>query len=99
MLVSEFSFWTVFFFLCCVQMAFKIRSSKFRHVYGSPLRKEQSYENLRLTRNAHDSNFCAVNPQSLAVVTETGGGGSFVVVPVERVCFERIFFISLLLLA
>ncbi|XP_025083235.1 coronin-2B-like isoform X3 [Pomacea canaliculata] len=65
-------------------MAFKIRSSKFRHVYGSPLRKEQSYENLRLTRNAHDSNFCAVNPQSLAVVTETGGGGSFVVVPVER---------------
>ncbi|KAL8591842.1 hypothetical protein ACOMHN_044338 [Nucella lapillus] len=65
-------------------MAFKIRSSKFRHVYGSPFRKEQSYENVRITRNAHDSNFCAVNPSNLAVVTESSGGGSFLVLPVER---------------
>ena len=77
-----------FLFVCFSlshQMAFKIRSSKFRHVYGSPFRKEQSYENLRITRNAHDSNFCAVNPKNLAVVTESAGGGAFVVLPVERV--------------
>ena len=66
-------------------MAFKMRSSKFRHVYGSPFRKEQSYENLRITRSAHDSSFCAVNPKNLAVVTESAGGGAFVVLPVERV--------------
>ena len=66
-------------------MAFKIRSSKFRHVYGSPFRKEQSYENLRITRNAHDSNFCCVNPKNLAVVTESAGGGVFIILPVERV--------------
>ncbi|KAK7096473.1 hypothetical protein V1264_005768 [Littorina saxatilis] len=65
-------------------MAFKIRSSKFRHVFGSPCRKEHCYENVRITRNAHDSSFCAVNPKSLAVVTESAGGGAFVVLPVER---------------
>ncbi|XP_076438878.1 coronin-1A-like isoform X3 [Babylonia areolata] len=65
-------------------MAFKIRSSKFRHVYGSPFRKEQWYENVRITRNAHDSNFCAVNPSFLAVVTESAGGGAFLVLPLER---------------
>lgn len=66
-------------------MAFRIRASKFRHVYGEPHRKEKCYENLRLTRNAHDSNFCAVNPKYLAVVTESSGGGSFVVLPLSRV--------------
>lgn len=73
-------------------MAFKIRSSKFRHVYGSPFRKEQSYENLRITRNAHDSSFCAVNPKNLAVVTESAGGGAFVVLPVERVGVQGLKF-------
>nr|KAG5689184.1 hypothetical protein BaRGS_004018 [Batillaria attramentaria] len=65
-------------------MAFKIRSSKFRHVYGSPFRKEQSFENVRITRNAHDSNFCCVNPKNVAVVTESAGGGAFLVLPIER---------------
>ncbi|WAR29781.1 COR2A-like protein, partial [Mya arenaria] len=65
-------------------MAFRIRSSKFRHVYGVSPRKDKCFENIRLTRNAHDSNFCAVNPKFLAVVTESSGGGSFVVLPVNR---------------
>lgn len=68
-----------------LQMAFKIRSSKFRHVFGNPFRKEDCYENVRITRNAHDSNFCAVNPKYLAVVTESAGGGTFIVLPLERV--------------
>ena len=66
-------------------MAFRMRTSKFRHVYGEPHKKENCYENVRLTRNAHDSNFCAVNPKFLAVVTESAGGGSFVVLPTEKV--------------
>ncbi|WAR29826.1 COR2B-like protein [Mya arenaria] len=68
----------------CLRMAFRIRSSKFRHVYGVSPRKDKCFENIRLTRNAHDSNFCAVNPKFLAVVTESSGGGSFVVLPVNR---------------
>ncbi|XP_042145226.1 coronin-2B isoform X1 [Ixodes scapularis] len=60
-----------------------VRSSKFRHVFGSPARKDQCYECLKITKNAHDSYFCAVNPKFLAVVTETAGGGSFLVVPIE----------------
>ena len=62
-----------------------IRSSKFRHVYGAPAKKQRCYENVRITRNAHDSPFCAVNPKFLAVVVEVGGGGSFLVTPLDRV--------------
>jgi len=61
-----------------------IRSSKFRHVYGLPVKKEKCYENIRLTRNAQDGHYCAVNPKFLAVVVEVGGGGSFVVLPLEK---------------
>lgn len=66
-------------------MAFKIRSSKFRHIYGTIPKKDLCYENIRITRNTHDSNFCAVNPKFLAVVTETGGGGSFLCIPLKQV--------------
>jgi len=62
-----------------------IRSSKFRHVYGSPVKRPRCYENVRITRNAHDSAFCAANPKFIAVVVEVGGGGSFVVLPLDRV--------------
>jgi coronin-2 len=58
--------------------------SNFRHVYGSPAKKQKCYENVRITRNAHDSDFCAANPKFLAVVVEVGGGGSFVVLPIEK---------------
>ncbi|KAK3094694.1 hypothetical protein FSP39_005010 [Pinctada imbricata] len=67
-----------------VHWAFKIRTSKFRHIYGRAPRKEHCFENIQITRNAHDSNFCCVNPKNLAVVTETGGGGSFTCLPVKQ---------------
>ncbi|XP_050398684.1 uncharacterized protein LOC126816312 isoform X16 [Patella vulgata] len=67
-----------------LEMAFKMRSTKFRHVYGSPFRKEHCYENVRITRNAHESHFCAVNLKFVAVVTESSGGGCFVVLPIEK---------------
>ena len=66
-------------------MAFRVRSSKFRHVFGSVYKKEHCYECIKITKNAHDSNFCAVNPRFLAVVVESAGGGSFVVLPVDKV--------------
>ncbi|KAK7603505.1 hypothetical protein V9T40_003504 [Parthenolecanium corni] len=61
-----------------------VRSSKFRHVYGSAAKRENSYHNVPITRNAHDSNFCAVNPKFVAVVTEVAGGGAFIVLPINK---------------
>jgi len=61
-----------------------IRSSKFRHVYGQPAKKEKCFEGVKISRSAHDSSFCSVNPKFLAVVVEVGGGGSFVVLPLEK---------------
>ena len=40
-----------------------IRSSKFKHVYGAPAKKSQCYDNIKITRNAGDASFCAVNPK------------------------------------
>ncbi|XP_031334709.1 coronin-2B-like isoform X2 [Photinus pyralis] len=61
-----------------------VRTSKFRHVYGEPAKREKCYDNITITKNAHDSQFCAVNPKFLAVVTEVAGGGAFVVLPIDN---------------
>lgn len=64
-----------------------VRSSKFRHVYGVPAKREKCYDNIKITKNAHDSQFCAVNPKFLAIVTEVAGGGAFLVLPLDRVSY------------
>ena len=69
-----------------LQFSFRgVRSSKYRHIFGSPARRDRCYDSLKITRNAHDGNFCAANPKFVAVVTEVAGGGAFVVIPLERV--------------
>ncbi|XP_013789212.1 coronin-1B-like, partial [Limulus polyphemus] len=66
-------------------MSFRIvRQSKFRHVFGQPLKREQCYDNIRITKNSWDSNFCAVNPKFLAIITEIAGGGAFLVLPLFK---------------
>ncbi|XP_052229771.1 coronin-1C-A-like isoform X2 [Dreissena polymorpha] len=65
-------------------MAFKMRQSKFRHVFGTPLKKDQCYDNIRISKSSIDSLFCAVNPKSVAIVTEAAGGGAFLVLPLGR---------------
>ena len=67
-------------------MSFRVvRSSKFRHVFGTALKREQCYDNIRITKNSWDSNFCAVNPKFLAIVIEAAGGGAFLVLPLNKV--------------
>ncbi|XP_054280556.1 coronin-2B-like isoform X2 [Macrosteles quadrilineatus] len=67
------------------QLGFRgVRSSKFRHVYGSAAKRERCYDNIKITKNAHDSHFCAVNPKFVAVVTEVAGGGAFLVLPITQ---------------
>jgi len=68
-----------------LQMAFRVRSSKYRHVYGCPAKKELCYECVKISKNAHDTNCCAVNPKHIAIITESAGGGAFVVLPLDRV--------------
>ncbi|KAL0155522.1 hypothetical protein M9458_049785, partial [Cirrhinus mrigala] len=60
------------------------KSSKFRHVYGKAGGREQCYEGIPITHSVHDNHFCAVNPKFLAVVTESAGGGAFLVIPLHK---------------
>ncbi|XP_071034431.1 coronin-2B [Parasteatoda tepidariorum] len=69
---------------CEGKLSFRgIRSSKFKHVYGSAGKKDKCFDGIKITKNAHDSSFCAVNPKFIAIATETAGGGSFLVIPLE----------------
>ena len=62
-----------------------VRHSKYRHVFGTPYKREKCYDNIRITKSPHDSNMCAVNGKFLAVVLEAQGGGAFLVVPLSKV--------------
>ena len=67
-------------------MALRVWSSKFRHTFGTPAKRDLCYEGVKISRNAHDGNFCAVNPKYLAVVTDSAGGGTFTIIPLDKVC-------------
>ncbi|XP_040043658.1 coronin-2A isoform X2 [Gasterosteus aculeatus] len=60
------------------------RSSKFRHVFGKAATKESCYDGVPITCSVQDNNFCAVNPRFLAVITECGGGGAFLVLSINH---------------
>ena len=67
-------------------MSFRlVRQSKFRHVYGTGLKREQCYDNIRVSKSSWDSTFCAVNPKFMAIIVESGGGGAFIVLPLTKV--------------
>ncbi|XP_066198513.1 coronin-1B [Saccopteryx leptura] len=61
-----------------------VRQSKFRHVFGQPIKNDQCYEDIRVSRVTWDSTFCAVNPKFLAVIVEASGGGAFLVLPLSK---------------
>uniref|UniRef100_A0A8C6ZF76 Coronin n=1 Tax=Nothoprocta perdicaria TaxID=30464 RepID=A0A8C6ZF76_NOTPE len=58
--------------------------SKFRNVYGKVANREHCFDGIPITKNVHDNHFCAVNARFLAIVTESAGGGSFLVIPLEQ---------------
>ncbi|KAE8356391.1 hypothetical protein BDV28DRAFT_127236, partial [Aspergillus coremiiformis] len=61
-----------------------VRSSKYRHVFGRNTRKEQCYDNLRVSANPWDSNLVKANPKYLSLNWAAGGGGAFAVIPLEE---------------
>ena len=62
-----------------------VRNSKFRHVFGQAAKKQDCYDNIRITKSSWDSTFCAVNPKFIAIITEAAGGGAFLVMPIDKV--------------
>ncbi|XP_065183916.1 coronin-2B-like [Sycon ciliatum] len=66
-------------------MSFRVvRSSKFRHVFGTAQKHDVCYDGIRVSKNAHDSPFCSANTKFIAIVVESGGGGAFQVIPLEK---------------
>ncbi|KIW88552.1 uncharacterized protein Z519_10598 [Cladophialophora bantiana CBS 173.52] len=61
-----------------------VRSSKYRHVFGRPTRKEQCYDNVRVSKNAWDTNLIKANPEYLALNWDSSGGGAFAVIPTKE---------------
>ena len=62
-----------------------VRSSKFRHVFGTASKRDKCYDNIRISKSPHDSNMSAVNKKFLAVILESQGGGAFLVAPLAKV--------------
>lgn len=73
-------------------MSFRVvRSSKFRHVYGTALKREQCFDNIRVSKSSWDSTFCAVNPKFVAIIVESAGGGAFIVLPHNKVSYYILY--------
>ncbi|KAM9991664.1 hypothetical protein ACTFIZ_005092 [Dictyostelium cf. discoideum] len=60
-----------------------VRSSKYRHVFAAQPKKEECYQNLKVTKSAWDSNYVAANTKYFGVIWDAAGGGSFAVIPHE----------------
>ncbi|RFU72562.1 hypothetical protein TARUN_9693, partial [Trichoderma arundinaceum] len=54
------------------------------HIFGKPTKKEFCYDNLRISRNAWDTNLVKANAEYLSVNWESSGGGAFAVIPLNE---------------
>ncbi|KAL9939524.1 hypothetical protein V8E36_001341 [Tilletia maclaganii] len=61
-----------------------VRPSKYRHVFGNASKKEASYDNVKVSNNAWDTNMVAANGKYISVNWNVSGGGAFAVLPVAR---------------
>ncbi|WFD36725.1 Coronin-like protein crn1 [Malassezia cuniculi] len=61
-----------------------VRSSKYRHVYGNPAKKEVSYDNVKVSNNAWDTNLLSASGRYLSLNWQTSGGGAFALIPLDR---------------
>ncbi|XP_006005976.1 coronin-1A isoform X1 [Latimeria chalumnae] len=61
-----------------------VRTSKFRHVFGQPMKADQCYDDIRISQSTGDSPFCSVNPKFVAMIVEASGGGAFMVLPLSK---------------
>jgi hypothetical protein len=61
-----------------------VRSSKFRHVFGNPAKKENCYDGIKPSRSAWDSNKVSASSKFIGVIWDTTGGGAFAVLDVNN---------------
>lgn len=54
-------------------------------MFGQATKKELCYENLKITKNAWDSNIITTNGKYLACNWDASGGGAFAVIPLSEV--------------
>jgi len=56
-----------------------VRQSKYRHVFGKEANRDGSYDQIKVTRSAWDTNNVDAGTKFWACIWEAGGGGAFVV--------------------
>jgi len=61
-----------------------VRSSKFRHVFGTPAKKELTYDGLKPSRSAWDNNKLTASNKYIGLIWDAGGGGAFVVLDIDK---------------
>lgn len=61
-----------------------VRSSKYRHVFGTPAKKEQTYDGIKPSRSAWDSNKVSASSKFVGVVWDASGGGAFAVLDINN---------------
>ncbi|XP_034624710.1 coronin-1B-like, partial [Trachemys scripta elegans] len=69
---------------CSPSLFGSVRQSKFRHVFGQPIKNDLCYDDICVSLVTWDSSFCAVNPKFMAVIVEASGGRAFMVLPVLK---------------
>jgi hypothetical protein len=61
-----------------------VRSSKYRHVFGNVAKKENTYDGIKPSRSAWDSNKVAASDKFIASIWDASGGGAFAVIDVNN---------------
>jgi len=61
-----------------------VRSSKYRHVFGTAAKKENTYDGLKPSRSAWDSNKVTSSSKFIGVIWDASGGGAFAVLNVTN---------------
>lgn len=59
-----------------------VRASKYRHVFGTGVKRDQWYDDLLVSIDGNDGNLCRTNGRLLSIHWEVSGGGAFLVWPV-----------------
>jgi len=61
-----------------------VRSSKYRHVFAQPAKKEHSIDNVKLSGGAWDTNLIAASGSYISLNWNTSGGGAFAILPLPN---------------
>merc|ERR1712137_693880 len=69
----------------CFAMSRIVRTSKYRHVFGTAEKRENCFDGVKVSGGAWDSNKVAAGNKFVAAIWEAGGGGSFAVLANEQV--------------